>query len=233
MIEGGELAMATTPKVDTITEPMRIILRGVPWAAYKALRDAPENNHIRMTYLDGTLELMSPEYVHDRGAELLTMLVRGVARAFDIDCLCPRTTTLRRRRRKSLAGHAREPDTSFYFGALAEQTAVRRTIDVKVDPPPDLAIEVDNTADSQWKLRVYARLRVPEVWRYDVDAGTLWFGRLGARGKYEPIEQSAALPMLSRTWVLDVLGRGENLTDTRFETLLEGWIRTELKPRLP
>ncbi len=224
--------MSTTQKPVMITEPMRIILEGVPWAAYKVLRDAPENNQIRMTYLDGTLELMSPEYVHDRGAELLTMLVRGVARAFGVTCLCPRTTTLRRRRRRPFSGHAREPDTSFYFGAHAEQIAVRRNVDLKAGPPPDLAIEVDNTADSQWKLPVYARLRVPEVWRYDVEAATLWFGSLGATGDYEPIDRSAALPMLSCVEVLDILGRGESLTDTGFEELLEGWIRTELKPRL-
>ena len=71
---------------------------------------------------------------------------------------------------------------------------------------------------------------MPEVWRYDVDAATLWFGRLRADGKYEPVERSAALPMLLRAWVLDVIARGESLTDSRFEELLEGWIRAELNP---
>ena len=110
--------MATTQKPDTISEPMRIILRGVPWAAYKALRDVPANNHIRMTYLDGTLELMSPEYVHDRGARRLDILVCEVASAFGVNYEGIGTTTLRRRRRRPLKGQARESDASFYFGAL-------------------------------------------------------------------------------------------------------------------
>ena len=224
--------MATVPKSDTTTEPMRIILHGVPWAAYKALRDVGANDHIRMTYLDGTLELMSPEFVHDKGALRLGMLVRAVARAFGVTYEEAGSTTFRRRRRRPGAGQAREPDAGFYFGAHVDQIAANRKINLKVDPPPDLAIEVDNTADSRWKLPVYARLRVPEVWRYDVNAATLWFGRLGARGRYEPIEQSVALPMLCRDWVLDVLGRGEGLTDSRFEALLDEWIRAELNPPL-
>jgi Uma2 family endonuclease len=229
-----KLAMATTPKTDTITEPMRITLHGVPWAAYKALRDSEDNNHIRMTYLDGTLELMSPEYVHDKGASRLAMLVRAVADAFGIRYEDVGTTTLRRRRRgKPIAGHARESDASFYFGANGVQIPLKRKIDLRVDPPPDLAIAVDNTTESHWKLKVYARLRVPELWRYDVDAGTLWFGKLGPSGKYEPIEHSAILPMLSRAWVLEVLGRGDELMSSEHKAMLEGWIRTELKPQLP
>jgi Uma2 family endonuclease len=222
--------MVTTPKSVQAAEPLRIILRDVPWAAYRALRDAKANDQLRMTYLDGTLELMSPEFLHERGAERLGLLVRAVSRAFGVTYQCAGSTTFRRRRRGSLRGHGREADTSFYFGAHAEQVAPKRKIDLRVDPAPDLAIEVDNTADSQWKLPVYARLRVPEVWRFELDAGTLWFGRLRDDGTYEAIEQSAALPMLSRAWALDVVNRGAGLTDSRFEALLEGWVRDELTP---
>jgi Uma2 family endonuclease len=228
--------MATTQASVTTIEPMRIILECVPWAVYKALRALPQNNHIRMTYLDGTLELMSPEYIHDKGADRLGMLVRAVTRVFGVTYQSAGSTTLRRRRRRKgrpLAGEAREPDRSFYFGARADVMAARTEINLRVDPPPDLAIESDNTDDSGWKLPVYGRLRVPEVWRYDVNARTLWFGQLGARGKYEPIEQSVVLPMLSRTWVLDVITRCESLADSRYEVLLDGWIRAELNPPAP
>jgi Uma2 family endonuclease len=212
---------------------MRIILEGVPWAVYKALRDAPENNHIRMTYLDGTLELMSPEYIHDKGADRLAEIVRAVARAFNVNYLCAATTTLRRRRRRPLSGEAREPDTSFYFGAHSERIAPKTRINLRLDPPPDLVVEVDNTTESEWKLPIYARFRVPEVWRFDVSAATLWFGRLLARGTYRSIERSVVLPMLTRTWVLGAVTRGEGLTDLRFDALLDALIRAELNPPTP
>ncbi|MCU0546601.1 MAG: Uma2 family endonuclease [Oscillatoriaceae cyanobacterium Prado104] len=38
-------------------------------------------------------------------------------------------------------------------------------LDLTVDPPPDLAIEIDNS--SQTSLNSYQALKVPEFWRYD------------------------------------------------------------------
>lgn len=218
--------MATTQNTVTSEAPTRIVLRDVPWAAYDALRDASANKHVRMTYLDGTLELMSPEYVHEMGGQRLTMLVRAVARAFAIPALGVGSTTFRR----PLEGAGFEADTAFYFGAHAAHVVQKQTIDLGVDPPPDLAIEVDNSVNTRWKLRVYARLLVPEVWRHDVQAGSLWFGNLGARRTYEPLERSIALPMLSPPSVLEVLRRGEVLLDEPYAELLEAWIRDELNP---
>jgi len=40
-------------------------------------------------------------------------------------------------------------------------------IDVNIDPPPDLAIEIDNASDSQIKKNSYQVLGVPELWIYD------------------------------------------------------------------
>jgi Uma2 family endonuclease len=209
----------------------RVILHEVPWAVYTALRDAKSNDHLRMTYLDGNLEVMSPEFLQEKDTTRLDVLIRAVARAFGIPYQGAGSTTLRRRRRGIKRGHGREPDASFYFHENAEMIGRKSTVDLTVDPPPDLAIEVDNTADSAWKLPVFARLGVPEVWRYDVAAGTLWFGRLGDDRKYASIESSRALPMLTRTWVLDALNRGRDTIDSRWETLLAGWIRDELLTR--
>ena len=41
------------------------------------LRDNPENHRVRMTYLDGTLILMSPELIHEDDAELAGSLDPG------------------------------------------------------------------------------------------------------------------------------------------------------------
>jgi Uma2 family endonuclease len=40
-------------------------------------------------------------------------------------------------------------------------------IDLNSDPPPDLVLEIDITSKSLDRLPIYARLGVPEVWRYD------------------------------------------------------------------
>jgi hypothetical protein len=58
-----------------------------------------------------------------------------------------------------------EPDACFYLDH-ADAIAPDRALDLTVDPPPDLVIEVDITRASLDKLPIYAALGVPEVWRY-------------------------------------------------------------------
>ena len=47
------------------------VLRGVPYSVYLTLRDEPANDGLRMTYVDGTLEIMSPEFRHEKGSRRL------------------------------------------------------------------------------------------------------------------------------------------------------------------
>ena len=42
------------------------------------------------------------------------------------------------------------------------------------DPPPDLVVEVEMTRSAIDKLRLFASMGIPEVWRYD--GKTLWVG---------------------------------------------------------
>jgi len=214
---------------EPLPQPERIILHDVPWDAYVAINSERANWQLRMTYLDGTLELMSPQYRHDKNADRLGIIVQILTEVFDLPSACARSTTLRRKGRGKKKGLGKEPDNSFY---LANEHLIRdnEQIDLRVDPPPDLIIEVDNTADSDWKLPVYARLGVPEVWRLDLDAGTLLFGQLQAGGSYAPVERSVVLPMLTPRWVLDVLGRCHGIGETRWRRQLRDWVREELVP---
>ncbi len=92
-----------------------VTLRDVDWETYCQLRDEPANDRVRMDYLDGTLTLMSPEYLHDGGAELLGLVIRGVTSGLGLTVKGTRTTTLKRgtARRK---GAGKEPDNAFYIG---------------------------------------------------------------------------------------------------------------------
>ncbi len=53
------------PEREVIQIGAPIVLRGVPYGHYVRLRDEPDNDHLRMTYYDGTLEIMSPEHIHE------------------------------------------------------------------------------------------------------------------------------------------------------------------------
>jgi len=202
-----------------------VTLRDVDWATYCQLRDEPANDRIRMAYLDGTLTLMSPEYVHDGGVESLGVLIRGVSSGLGLEVKGIRTTTLRKgtARRK---GAGKEPDNAFYVGDNERRMRKMKSLDLEVDPPPDIAIEVENTRKSVVALPIYARLGVPEVWRYQARKKTLWFGRLEGE-TYVEISQSVALPRLTPALVLhalEVLDEGEMGENAWFEWL-KGWAR--------
>jgi Uma2 family endonuclease len=214
---------ASPPPVETPSgDCVRIVLRNVPWKAYAAFRDDDANRHVRMSYYKGTLELMSPRYRHEKHNRRLGHLIWEIVVALDLPCACAGSTTLRR---EAEGGAGKEPDTCFY---IANEPLIRDKdeIDLSIDPPPDLAIEVDDLSDSKGKLPIYAALRVPEVWRYDAKAGVLWFGRLGDDGTYIAVERSVCLPMLTPARVLEALSLCRGIPESRWGRLLREWIST-------
>jgi Uma2 family endonuclease len=100
----------------------------------------------------------------------------------------------------------------------------KESIMLEVDPPPDLAIEIDNKSDSSKALALYARIGVPEVWRYKARTKILWFGRL-VGDQYETIEHSLNLPRLTPAQVLLALERMNEIGDIAAKPWLRDWAR--------
>jgi Uma2 family endonuclease len=67
----------------------------------------------------------------------------------------------------------------------------RDEIDLSVDPPPELVVEIEITKSAIAKLEVFAMMGVPEVWRHD--GASLRMFRLN-NGDYSAISESVALP---------------------------------------
>ena len=208
-------------------------LRNVDWETYCKLRDEPANYHIRMAYLDGELTFMSPDPIHDEGAESLGLLIRGVTSGLGMEVKGIRTTTLRRGT-AAVKGSGKEPDNAFYIGENERpmrNLKKKGKLDLAVDPPPDLAIEVDHTRSSEAALPIYARLGVPEVWRYDALGHVLWFGRL-AGDAYIEVDRSGCLPKLTPALVLralDVFDEGE-MGENAWLEWLKAWARELPEP---
>jgi Uma2 family endonuclease len=203
------------------------VLRGIPYDAYVLIRDYPGNNGYRMTYDDGTLEIMSPQLPHETGAELIGMIVRAYTAVLGIDCRGTRSTTFRRGLPGQLKGKGKEPDASYYF-THAALIRDKDKIDLEVDPPPDLWIEVDNLASSKRRLPLYAALRVPEVWRYRTRRRTLWFGLL-QEGTYVEVARSRALPKLTTERVLYLLDEATARGEPAWDNWMRGWMDSTLR----
>jgi hypothetical protein len=78
---------AREPAPGPVDGEHRFLLEGVPWNVYVALRDALDDagGGVRMTYLEGRLELMSPSETHDEERKLIARLLETWADERDVD----------------------------------------------------------------------------------------------------------------------------------------------------
>jgi Uma2 family endonuclease len=167
-----------------------LALEGVGWSTYRAIGRLLEGHNVRLTYLDGRLEIVSPSAAHEQAKEKFAIIIRLLARALDVPLTGFGSTTFRRRRKRA----GKEPDTCFYLGDRAAQMWGKIRVNLRIDPAPDVAVEVVITARDTVALATYRRLGVPEVWWFEDDE--LTFHRLGADGRYAEVPESVAFPSL-------------------------------------
>src|SRR6185437_15373847 len=89
-------ATVDPPIHELLKDSDHAVLRGVPWDVYVAMRNNERHRHVRMDYFRGTLELMSPQYRHEKYNRRLDRLVWELVVELGIPCLCAGSTTLRR-----------------------------------------------------------------------------------------------------------------------------------------
>ena len=161
----------------------RVVMNQVSWETYERLLTANvDASSPRLTYNQGTLEVMSPSVEHERVRRALATIGEFVAEEQGREFEDLGSTTFRR---QDLEGGA-EPDACFYLENV-ERIRRKQEIDLTVDPPPDLVIEVEITSPAVSKLPIYARLGVPEIWL--TDGQSVRILRL-AEGEYKGSQKS-------------------------------------------
>jgi Uma2 family endonuclease len=198
----------------------RVIVRFVSWTTYEhLLADLSNQSSTRLTYDRGMLEIMCPLPEHEEWNRTIALLVEVLAEEMRIDVRNFGSTTFRR------ADLARgfEPDSCFYVQHEADISG-KSTIDLTVDPPPDLVIEVDVTSGSLDKFPIYAQVGVPEVWRYD--GQRLRISILTAE-RYVESETSLALPLLTGPRLSETLAQSKTLKRTALLRSFRTWVRQE------
>lgn len=144
--------MATV--VETAATPasgeQRVLIRGVGWRGYQSLLRMIGDQPIRLTYDRGDVELMAPLYQHERNKSLLERMVEILTEELDIPLIAVASTSLNRED----LDRGLEADASFYVGDLS-RIKDRHNLDLQVDPPPDLAIEIEITRSVLNRLGIY------------------------------------------------------------------------------
>ena len=142
----------------------------VPWADYEALlTELGDGYAVRVMYDRGRLEIVSPSDRHEKLKEFIHDVARVLADELGTDLESFGSTTFKHADLKKGA----EADTCFYVQHAALVVG-RYGLDLTVDPPPDVVVEVDVSHSSEAKLRVWADFGVPEVWRYDGETTVMY-----------------------------------------------------------
>lgn len=162
-------AVATAPikemldRIHRLEPGQRQLFQGVSWQAYEALLEQLGNNRaLRTAYTKGDLEVMAPLHRHEIDKETLTAMVRILAKGYGLRALAAGSTTFKR----PDLGLSAEPDSCYYLRDVTKVIGKER-IELGIDPPPDLVIEVDVTSHSHSKISTYASFGVPEFWRLE------------------------------------------------------------------
>jgi len=177
-----------------------LLLENISWEGYERLLSGlGDDTHVRLTYDNGRLEIMSPSDKHEYLKSLLGHLMGVLTEELDLKYISIGSTTLRR----DQALQGTEPDDCFYI-ANADHVIGKGEINLSVDPPPDLAVEIDISNRSQTKFPIYASLGVPEIWQYK--DGQTRFYRLTEKG-YQEVPASEIFPFLTPDVVTDLLNQ--------------------------
>ena len=163
-----------------------VVLHGVTWPDYERFLELAGPG-VRLTYDHGTLELQMPSTPHERLKFIAGRFIEAFAEHRGIAFDPTGSTTWRRE--ASQAGL--EADESYYFARAAEMAAVDQA-DLSIHPPPELAVEIDLSPPRVAKQSVYARLGVPEIWRWR--DGRLAVLLRDDAGRYAESDRSRCLP---------------------------------------
>lgn len=205
------------------------ILQGIQWDTYQNLiKDLESQPGTRLTFDNGTLEITMPLPPHERFKKLLGRFVEVMTEELEIEVRSLGSTTWSRKDlQKGL-----EPDECYY---IQNEFAVRGkdTIDLELDPPPDLAIEIDNTSSSLNRMGIYAALGIPEIWRFDSLAyskgtqQTFTILRL-VNGDYQAYPNSTVLPLLNDALLMSFLDLSQTMGETSLIRHIRQWIKEQL-----
>lgn len=165
------------------TVPSLVTLYGISWEKFKTIEaQLEENREVRLTYLAGVMEIMSPiGERHERVKRTLGLLLEAYMREKGIRFYGRGGFTLEEE------GYASgTPDESYCIGSDKET--------------PDIVIEVIITSGTIKRRELYKPKKVPEVWFWKSDSLRIF--RLNTTGEYEETDRSGFFPDLDKALLL-------------------------------
>jgi Uma2 family endonuclease len=200
----------------------RLLLHHVTWEEFeRILEDLGDHRGTRIAYDQGPLEMMMPLPKHEIGKEIIGDLVKTLLEELDIEFSSLGSTTFK----DQAMAQGIEPDQCFY---IQNEVAIRGKdrLDLTIDPPPDLALEIDVT--SRTHPSIYQKLQVPELWRFEqgqLQINVLRLDLVGS-GQYVVVNESPNFPGLPLVEVIpNYLRQAKTESQNKALRAFRQWVR--------
>ena len=199
----------------------RTLLTNISWQTFKTmLAEMGSQRQNRIAYELGMVEIMTPLMPHENSNRLIEVFIGVMCEELGLEIKRTGSLTLTRDDLK----RGGEPDSSYY---IQNESLVRNkeNIDLAIDPPPDLVLEVEYSSSAINKLALYASMKIPELWRFN---GSILQVYILADRQYTEVEFSPTFDPIPAKEITHFLQqakiKGENTTTRDFRT----WVKKQI-----
>lgn len=169
----------------------RVVFRDLNWQSYQQILQAlGPRRSARLHYNQGILEIVMPLEEHEFYSELIGRFIYFLVSHLGQRIKSMGSTTLDRED----LNRGAEPDKAYYI--QNQDRVAGKTVDLSIDPPPDLVVEVDITHTDIDKLSLYAAMGVGEFWRYN---GEVWQIYQNKDHSFQEVETSPTFPFVPKS----------------------------------
>ncbi len=208
--------VTTAPLAET-----RTVLENISWQTFKTmLAEMGEGRNYRLAYYNKMVEIMTPLMPHENSNRIIEGFIVALCEEFGFEFKRAGSLTLTR----DDVERGGEPDSSYY---IQNESLVRdrENIDLAIDPPPDLVVEVEYSKPKVDKFKIYAAIGVPEFWRFN---GSVLRIYILSDGQYSEVQFSptfGSVPVREiPKFIQQTRKDGENATTRAFHA----WVRQQI-----
>ncbi|HKS41389.1 MAG TPA: Uma2 family endonuclease [Blastocatellia bacterium] len=208
--------------IEHLPEGAMLRLEHITWNEYEQLlEEMAEHPGMRASYDGGRVEIMSPTTEHEEYKDFIYSMVRDLSKELKIKLETRGSATYKQKHFQKGA----EPDCSFYV-QNARVIIGKRQIDLNVDPPPDVVVEIDITSESLGKFPIYAAFGVPEIWRYDGEHAQIYHL---VNQSYVEAARSLAFTCLTAKALTDFIEQSKTEGQSAALEAFSQWVRTQTR----
>ncbi len=201
-----------------VSPGQQLLMTDVSWLMYEQLlEEFGEKRGSRINYSGGVLEIMVPLPEHEDDKVIIADLLKVLLEELNIEFRSLGSTTFK----SKTMNQGIEADDCFYIENEASVRGKKR-IDLTVDPPPDLALEIDITSRTQFDN--YEVLGVGELWRFN---GTQLEINVLRSSRYVQVNESPHFPGFPLSEVIPhYLERSKIEGRNKIMKAFRAWVRT-------